>query len=473
MIEQNEFDVCVIGSGPGGYVAAIRASQLGLKVAIVEKEAVGGVCLNYGCIPTKALLHCADQYRNIKNAYQIGINVGSVSFDFSKIAKHAKDTVSKLTSGVKGLLRKNKITLFEASAKFIDKTTLSLAFQDSNKNSTIKAKYFIIATGSRARKIDSFNINENEICTYRGVMNLNELPGKVVIIGGGVIGVEFASFYNAFGSDVVIIESADRILQNEDKEISEKIHDTLTKDNINILTKCKVNEVKKENNCVKVILEQNSNKKEIITQKVIVSIGVQANIDNIGIENILVKLEAGYIKTDEYCKTNVDNIYAIGDVTSGPWLAHKASHEGIVAAEAIAFEMKKSNKNPHEIQKLNIASCIYCYPQIASIGLTEEKARELGYKIKIGRFSYFGNGKALATQDHSSFVKVIFDEKTQELLGVHIIGKQATEIISTFSVAKEAELVKDDFIRSIFPHPTISEMIHEAILDSDSRAIHN
>lgn len=469
------FDVCVLGAGPGGYVSAIRCAKNGLSVACIEKDNVGGVCLNWGCIPTKALLHCAELCNSIRECGEFGIDVEISNIDIKKMVEHSRNAVSKLTSGVETLFKKNKISLVKGYGVFKDKNTLEVKNNDGSIE-IIKAKYFIIATGASARKLDGYDIDEKSICTYRGAMIPDNKPDKVAIIGSGVIGIEFASFYNSIGSNVVILDRGNGILSFLDNDVQKQFTKNITKKGINIVSNVNVLSNKKVKNSnketVEIEYECKGEKTKIVVNKLILAVGVIPNISGFGLENLGVTLDKNVIKTDEFCKTNIDNIYAIGDCTYGPWLAHKASKEGILVADKISQLEGKTKNSPILIDKNNIPSCIYSFPQIACVGLTEQQCVEKDIKYKIGTFSGIGNGKSIATNENDNFIKIIIDDKTGELLGCHMIGKNATEIIHSVLVGKTAELLPDDFENVIFAHPTVSEMIPEAILDVYKKAIH-
>ena len=469
------FDVCVLGAGPGGYVSAIRCAKNGLSVACVEKDNVGGVCLNWGCIPTKALLHCAELCNSVKECSEFGIDADVKNIDIKKMVEHSRNSVKKLTGGVEMLFKKNKVSLFRGYGVFIDKNTLEVKKEDGNTE-IVKAKYFIIATGASARKLDEYDIDEKTICTYRGAMVPDEKPEKVAIIGSGVIGVEFASFYNSIGAEVVILDRGNGILSFLDNDIQKQFTKLIVKKGINVVSNSKVLSNKKIKNgnkeMVEIEYEQNGEKNKLVVDKLILAVGVVPNVGGFGLENIGVKLDKNVIKTDEFCRTNIDNVYAIGDCTYGPWLAHKASKEGILVADKIAQMEGKNTKSPVLIDKNNIPSCIYSFPQIACVGLTEQQCAEKGIKYRIGTFTGVGNGKSIATNEIDNFVKMILDEGTGEILGCHMIGKNATEIIHSVLVGKTAELLPDDLENVIFAHPTVSEMIPEAILDAYKQAIH-
>ncbi len=473
MTESKKFDLCVIGAGPGGYVAAIRASQLGLKVAIVEANHLGGICLNWGCIPTKALLKSSEINYLLNNKIgDFGFSVKDIKFDFKKIIERSREVSKKLSSGIAGLMKKNKIEVIDGFAKFEGSKKISVSKNDK-KITEIEADNFIIATGARARQINGLEADGEQIWTYREAMTPKELPKSILVVGSGAIGVEFASFYNNMGVDVTIIEMANRILPVEDEEISKIARKSFEKQGIKIITEAGLKEFKKSKKDVTAIVEIKGEKQEIKAEKIIMAVGVVANTDNIGLESTKIKLEKGTIVVDKYLQTAESNIFAIGDVVSAPWLAHKASHEGIIAAEKIAAKKGKyDDKKVHAMKKENIPGCTYSLPQIASIGLSEAKAKEQGLKIKVGRFPYMANGKAIASNETDGLIKVIFDDQTGELLGAHLIGAEATEMIQGFVIAKQAQLTEEDLMQTIFAHPTLSEMMHEAVLDAFDKVIH-
>ena len=465
------YNVCVIGGGPGGYVAAIRAAQLGLKVCLVEREHLGGICLNWGCIPTKALLKSAEVYKTIKEASSYGLSVDekAVKFNIADVVKRSRDVSQKLSSGIKGLMKKHKIEVVEGEAKFESSSQIDV------KGQKITADYFIIATGARARIIKDFEADGKLVLTYKEAMVQSELPKKLLVVGSGAIGIEFASFFNTFGSSVTVLEMQDRILPTEDAEICKLAEKSFKAQGLNILTSAGLVKFVKNSNSVSVTYKTSAG--EVKTEdfdKIIMATGVVPNSDALGLEKTKVKKdEKGIILTNKHLETEDAKILAIGDVTKGPWLAHKASHEGIIASEVIAAKLGKYDiKKVHPIHPLNIPGCIYTSPQIASVGLSEAKAKELGYDVKIGRFPYMANGKAIAIGKTDGLVKTIFDKKTGELLGAHLFGADVTEFISTFLIAKTMEGTELDFIQTIFPHPTLSEMIHESVLDSESRVVH-
>jgi dihydrolipoamide dehydrogenase len=456
-----QYDAVVIGGGPGGYVAAIRAAQLGKKVAVVEKENLGGICLNWGCIPTKALLKSAEVYHTIKNAKDFGIEVGSVKVDLKKIVQRSRDISKQLSSGIGFLMKKNKITIIEGVAKILAPTKIEVSGKE------ILADNIIIATGARPRIVDGIEPDGKLILTYKEAMVLTEMPKKILVVGSGAIGIEFASFYNTLGVDVTILEISDRILHVEDQEISVLARTSFEKQGIKINTNAKIISVKKNSSHVDVEFEVKGQKHADSYDFIISAVGVIGNIENIGLEKVSVETNKGFIVTNEYCQTGEPGVYAIGDVASPPWLAHKASHEGVICAEHIA-----GAKNIHPLNKNLIPGCTYATPQIASVGLTEDKAIAEGYQIKVGRFSYQANGKALAIGESEGLIKTIFDANTGELLGAHMIGAEVTEMIQGFVIAMNLETTEEELMQTVFAHPTMSEMMHESVLNAFNRALH-
>jgi len=473
MTEVKKFDLCVIGAGPGGYVAAIRASQLGMKVVIVEANHLGGICLNWGCIPTKALLKSSEINHLMNNKLgEFGFSADNIKFDFQKIIQRSRDVSKKLTGGISGLMKKNKIEVINGFAKFVTNKKISVS-TDNKEFCQVEATNFIIATGARARQIQGLEADGERIWTYREAMTPKSLPKSLLVVGSGAIGVEFASFYRNMGCEVTIVEIFDNILPVEDEEISKIAHKSFEKQGIKIITKANLKSFKKNKDHVVATIDISGKSQDLIVDNVIMAVGIVANIENIGLEKTKIKTEKGRILTDNFLETAEQGIYAIGDVAGSPWLAHKASHEGIVAAERIAGKAGKYDiKKVHPIKRDNIPGCTYSYPQIASVGYTEKKAKEMGLKIKIGRFPYMANGKAIASGETDGLIKVIFDEKTGELLGAHLIGAEVTEMIQGFVIAKQAELTEEDLMHTIFAHPTMSEMMHEAVLDAYQKVIH-
>jgi dihydrolipoamide dehydrogenase len=467
-----KFDLCVIGAGPGGYVSAIRASQLGLKVAIVEANHLGGICLNWGCIPTKALLRSSEINHLLHNLDQFGFSAENIKHDFAKIIERSRAVSKRLSSGVAGLMKKNKIEVFDGFAKFLDNKKITVS-KDSKEIEQIEASYFIVATGARARVIKGMEPDGENIWTYREAMTAKALPKSLIVVGSGAIGSEFASFYRNMGTEVTLVEMAENILPVEDEEISKLARKSFEKQGIKILTSASLKALKVGKGEVVASIEIAGKVEEIKAEKVIMAVGIVANVENLGLEKTKIKVDKGSIETNGYMETAEAHIFAIGDVAGAPWLAHKASHEGIISAEKIASKMGKYDaKKVHPIKKENIPGCTYSMPQIASLGLTEKKAKELGKKVKIGRFPYLANGKAIAMGETEGLIKVLFDEKTGELLGAHLIGAEVTEMIQGFVIAKQAELTEEDLMHTIFAHPTMSEMMHEAVLDAYGKVIH-
>jgi len=450
-----EFDVVVIGSGPGGYTTAIRSSQLGFKTAIVERDRLGGICLNWGCIPTKALLKNAEIMNNMKHIADFGITVENVKFDFEKIIARSRGVADLSEKGVRYLMKKNKIDVFEGSAYINKDKSITVNDKSGKEIEKIKSKYIIIATGARARPLGNLKFDEKKVLSSTGAMLLTELPKKMVIVGSGAIGVEFAYFYNAFGTEITIVEMMPTILPIEDKDISDVVAREFKKSGIKILTETKTESVEvKGKVTVKV---SGKNKEDLVADTVLIAIGVQGNIENMGLEDLGVTVEKNSIKVDKDYKTNVEGIYAIGDINGPPWLAHVASSEGINCVEKI--------KGIHipDIDYNNIPGCTYCQPQVASVGLTEKKAVEEGYTITVGKFPFSASGKSRAMGETVGLIKVIFDKKYDELIGAHIVGVEATELISEFVLAKSLEATHEQILKTVHAHPTLSEANMEAV----------
>jgi dihydrolipoamide dehydrogenase len=459
------YDLIVLGSGPGGYVAAIRAAQLGLKTAIVERENLGGICLNWGCIPTKALLRSAEIYHYMKHADAYGLKAAQISADIDAVVKRSRGVAKQLSQGISHLMKKNKIAVHMGDGKLLAANKLSVT--KDGKTEELTAKNIIIATGARARDLPFAPADGKRIWTYRHAMVPPEMPKKLLVIGSGAIGIEFASFYNDMGAEVTVVEMMDRIVPVEDADVSIFLEKSLKKQGMTIMTGAGVQSLKATSTGVSAEIKDKDGK--IIKgdySHCIVAIGILPNTENIGLESLGVKSTKGHIDTDGLCRTNVPGLWAIGDVTAPPWLAHKASHEGVIAAEAIA------GQHPHPMDPKNIPGCTYCHPQVASVGLTEAKAKEAGYELKVGNFPFIGNGKAIALGEAEGFIKTIFDAKTGELLGAHMVGAEVTELIQGYTVGKTAELVEADFMHTVFPHPTLSEMMHESVLGAYGRALH-
>jgi dihydrolipoamide dehydrogenase len=464
-MEKKSFDIIIIGGGPGGYVAAIRAAQLGLKTAVVEGNHLGGICLNWGCIPTKALLRSAEILRNVKHAAEFGINVKGYDVDVNKVVKRSRDVAAKLSGGIGHLMKKNKIEVFDGFGKLNGKGKVKVE-KNGEKIADLDAKHIILATGARARSLPGLESDGKQIVTYKEAMIPEDAPKSLLVVGSGAIGIEFASFYNELGVDVTVVELAERVLPVEDAEISKIAQKSFETQGIKIKTSTTVKDAKKSANGIEVMLDTKGEQTKLKVDRIITAVGIVPNTENIGLEGTKVKLDRGHIITDEYCQTDEPGVYAIGDVAGAPWLAHKASHEGIICVEKIA------GQHPHTIDKNNIPGCTYCHPQVASVGLTEVKAKEQGYDIKVGRFPFIGNGKAIALGETEGLIKTIFDNKTGELLGAHLIGAEVTEVINGFLIGKTMEATEADFMHTIFPHPTLSEMMHESVLDAFGKVVH-
>jgi dihydrolipoamide dehydrogenase len=464
------YDVIVLGSGPGGYVAAIRCAQLGLKTAIVERENLGGICLNWGCIPTKAMLRSAEIYHYMQNAGDYGLVAKGIEADLSAIVKRSRGVAKQLNQGIGHLMKKNKITVHMGEGRVTGATSLTVTNDKGEEELT--AKHLIIATGARARDLPFAPADGKRVWTYRHAMTPNELPEKLLVIGSGAIGIEFASFYNDLGSEVTVVEMLDRIVPVEDADVSTFLEKSLKKQGITILTGAGVEDVKVSDTGITATIKDKAGK--VATSEfthVIVAIGIVANTENVGIDD-LVQMERGFIQIDPFGRTRTKGLWAIGDCTPGPWLAHKASHEGVTCAEAIAQELGNKEAHPHPLDRAAIPGCTYCHPQVASVGLTESKAKEAGHEIRVGNFPFIGNGKAIALGEAEGFIKTVFDAKTGELLGAHMVGAEVTELIQGYTVGKVLETTEAELMQTIFPHPTLSEMMHESVLDAYGRALH-
>ncbi|MFN5589173.1 MAG: dihydrolipoyl dehydrogenase [Holosporales bacterium] len=464
MSTQN-FDLVILGAGPGGYVAAIRAAQLGLKTAVVEREHLGGICLNWGCIPTKALLRASEINHLLHSLGDYGFAADNIRFDFTKVIARSRGVASQLSGGIKHLLKKNKVTVLDGSGALLGNGGVRVTAKDG-KHEDVAAKNIIIATGARARVLPGLEPDGEFVWTYKEAMTPKTLPKTLLVVGSGAIGSEFASFYQNMGSAVTLVEVQDRVLPVEDSEISAFVHKAFEKQGMKVLIKAGVKSIKKSNGHLTVTIEQNGKTTEQMFDKAIMAVGIVGNVENLGLEKTKVKVEKGQIVTDATGKTAEPGVYAIGDVAGAPWLAHKASHEAIICVEAIA------GKHPHPMNKNQIPGCTYCRPQVASIGLTEEKAKAAGHAVKVGKFPFMGNGKAIALGEAEGFVKTVFDAKTGELLGAHMVGAEVTEMIQGYAIAMSGELTEGELMHTVFPHPTLSEMMHESVLDAYGRVIH-
>jgi dihydrolipoamide dehydrogenase len=467
----NSYDVIVLGSGPGGYVAAIRCAQLGLKTAIVERENLGGICLNWGCIPTKALLRSAEILHYAQHAKDYGLKIaGAIEADLEAVVKRSRGVAKQLNQGVTHLMKKNKITVHMGEGTLTGPTSLTVKGEKGEEKLT--AKHVIVATGARARDLPFAPADGKKIWTYRTAMTPPEMPKKLLVIGSGAIGIEFASFYNDMGCDVTVVEMLDRIVPVEDKDVSMFLEKALAKQGMTIMTGAGVEELKATGKGVSAKIKAKDGKAAAQEfTHCIVAIGIQPNTENIGLEK-LVEMDRGFIQIDPYGRTKSKGLWAIGDCTPGPWLAHKASHEGVTTAEAIAQELGNKDVHPHPLNRDAIPGCTYCHPQIASVGLTEAKAKEAGYEVKVGMFPFIGNGKAIALGEAEGFTKTVFDAKTGELLGAHMVGAEVTEMIQGYVVGKTLETTEAELMQAVFPHPTISESMHESVLAAYGRALH-
>jgi dihydrolipoamide dehydrogenase len=465
MAETN-FDLIVLGGGPGGYVAAIRAAQLGMKTAVVEREHLGGICLNWGCIPTKALLRTSEINHLLHHLPDFGFAPVESHFDLDKVVKRSRAVAKQLSQGVAHLLRKNKVTVFDGDGKLAGKQTLAVT-KDGKPVATLKAPHIILATGARARQIPGIEADGKLIWSYRHAMVPAAFPKSLLVIGSGAIGIEFASFYLNMGADVTVVEVLPRILPVEDEEISAFARKAFEKQGMKIITGASVKAAKKNADSVTVTVEAGGKSQDITVERVISAVGIVGNVEGIGIEGTGVKVDRTHVVVDEYSRTGEPGVYAIGDLTGPPWLAHKASHEGVICVEKIA-----GVNDVHPMDVGNIPGCTYCRPQVASVGLTEAKAKELGHEVKVGRFPFIGNGKAIAMGEPEGMVKTVFDAKTGELLGAHMIGAEVTELIQGYTIARTLETTETDLMHTVFPHPTVSETMHEAVLDAYGRVIH-
>ncbi|MCW1917547.1 dihydrolipoyl dehydrogenase [Rhodobacter sp. KR11] len=459
------FDVVVIGAGPGGYVAAIRAAQLGQKVAIIERENLGGICLNWGCIPTKALLRSAEVFHLMHRAKEFGLKVEGASFDLDAVVARSRGVAKQLSGGIGHLMKKNKVTVFMGDATLPKAGVVHVTSAKGVEELTAPA--IILATGARARELPGLEADGDLVWTYRHALQPKRMPKRLLVIGSGAIGIEFASFFNTLGADVTVCEVMDRVLPVEDAEVSAFAKKAFVKQGMKILEKTTVKKLdRKPGVGVTAHLEDAKGTVTADFDTVISAVGIVGNIENLGLEVLGVKIDRTHVVTDEYCRTGVPGLYAIGDIAGAPWLAHKASHEGVMVAELIA------GGHPHPIKPGSIAGCTYCHPQVASVGMTEAKAKEAGFDIKVGRFPFIGNGKAIALGEQEGFIKTIFDAKTGELLGAHMIGAEVTELIQGYVIGRALETTEEDLMNTVFPHPTLSEMMHEAVLDAYGRALH-
>ncbi|HYZ32734.1 MAG TPA: dihydrolipoyl dehydrogenase [Crenalkalicoccus sp.] len=465
MAEQR-FDLIIVGGGPGGYVAAVRAAQLGMKTAVVERENLGGICLNWGCIPTKALLRTSEINHLLHTLDAYGFAADNPRFDFQKVVKRSRAVAKQLSDGVKFLMRKNKVTVFDGQGRLAGKGRLSVS-KDGAAVAELAAPHIILATGARARVLPGLEPDGELIWTYREAMVPQALPKRLVVVGSGAIGAEFASFYLNMGAEVTLIEVLDRILPVEDAEISAFVRKSFEKQGMKVLTDAKVQGVRRNGEGLTAVVETGGKVQEIAADRLISAIGIVGNVEDLGLEGTGVKVERTHIVIDPYCRTGEPGVYAIGDVCGPPWLAHKASHEGVLCVESIA-----GLNDVHPLDVTNVPGCTYCRPQVASVGLTEAAAKAAGHQVRVGRFPFIGNGKAIAMGEPEGMVKTVFDADTGALLGAHMVGAEVTEMIQGYTIARTLETTEAELIETIFPHPTISETMHEAVLDAYGRVIH-
>ena len=461
---ENAYDVIVIGAGPGGYVAAIRAAQLGLKTIVVEREHMGGICLNWGCIPTKAMLRSSEVYHLMQRAKEFGLSAQGIDYDLDAVVARSRAIAKQLNGGVSHLLKKNKVTALMGAATLTAPGQVSV--KTAKGEESLSAKHIIIATGARARELPGLEGDGDLVWTYKTALTPPRMPKKLLVIGSGAIGIEFANFYNTLGVDTTVVEVMDRVMPVEDAEISAFAQNAFEKQGMKIRTKTMVKQIDRGQGSVTAHIEQNGKVTTEVFDTVISAVGIVGNVENLGLEALGVDVDRTHIKTDAYCRTAVAGVYAIGDVAGAPWLAHKASHEGVMVAEMIA------GGTPHPVKPESIAGCTYCTPQVASVGYTEAQAKEAGHEVRVGRFPFIGNGKAIALGESEGMVKTVFDAKTGELLGAHMIGAEVTELIQGYVVGRQLETTEEDLMQTVFPHPTLSEMMHESVLDAWDRAIH-
>jgi len=457
-----EFDLIVVGGGPGGYVAAIRGAQLGMKTAVIEREHLGGICLNWGCIPTKALLRSSEVWHILQNLKDYGLKADNLEFDLQAIVERSRGVAKQLSGGIAHLLKKNKIEVVMGEAKLAGNGQVEVAGVG-----TLSGKHIILAVGARPRSLPGLEADGDRVWTYREAMVPKEIPKSLLVVGSGAIGIEFASFYNDLGASVTVVEVMDRILPVEDEEISLMALKAFEKQGIKVLTGAKVADLKRKKDRVTASVEVDGKLETIDADRVIMAVGIVGNTEGIGLETTKVKVDRGHIVINEWCETDEPGVYAIGDVAGAPWLAHKASHEGVICVEKIA-----GVEGVHPLNKSLIPGCTYSRPQIASVGMTERAAKEAGYDVKVGKFPFLGNGKAIALGEPEGMVKTLFDVKTGELLGAHMIGAEVTELIQGYVVARTLETTEAELMHTVFPHPTLSEMMHESVLDAYGRAIH-
>ena len=458
------FDLIVIGAGPGGYVAAIRAAQLGMNVVVVERENLGGICLNWGCIPTKAMLRSSEVFHLMHRAKEFGLSVEKVSYDLDAVVKRSRGVAKQMEGGVKHLLKKNKVTVIMGEATIPAKGKVTVKTETGTEELT--AKNIVLATGARARNLPGLEADGDRVWSYRHALVPPHMPKKLLVIGSGAIGIEFASFYNTLGAETTVVEVMDRVLPVEDAEISAFAKKQFVKQGMVIMEKATVKQLDRAKDKVTAHIETGGKVETREFDTVISAVGIVGNTEGLGLEALGVTIDRTHVVTDEYCRTGVEGLYAIGDIAGAPWLAHKASHEGVMVADLIA------GKHAHPVKPESIAGCTYCHPQVASVGYTEAKAKELGYTVKVGKFPFIGNGKAVALGEPEGLIKTVFDAKTGELLGAHMVGAEVTELIQGYGIARTLETTEAELMHTVFAHPTLSEMMHESVLDAYGRAIH-
>ncbi len=464
---ETSFDVVVIGGGPGGYVAAIRAAQLGLKAAVVESKHLGGICLNWGCIPTKALLRSADIFHSMQHAKEFGLSADNIRFDLAAVVKRSRGIAGQLSAGVKHLLKKNKVAVFDGTGKLAGRGKVSVT-KDGKPVANLQGKHIILATGARASVLPGLEPDGKLVWTYKEALVPKSMPKSLLVIGSGAIGIEFASFYRTLGAEVTVVEVLPRVLPVEDEDVSAFARKAFEKEGIKIHTSAMVKALKKGADSVTATIAPKDGKPfEVTVDRVISAVGITGNVENLGLEGTKIVVDRSHVVTDQWCATGEPGVYAIGDLTGPPWLAHKASHEGVICVEKIA-----GVADVHPLDTTRIPGCTYCRPQVASVGYTEAAAKEKGHDVKVGRFPFIGNGKAIALGEVEGFVKTVFDAKTGELLGAHMVGAEVTELIQGYNIAKTLESTEAELMHTVFPHPTLSEMMHESVLDAFDRAIH-
>ncbi|MEL6408829.1 MAG: dihydrolipoyl dehydrogenase [Pseudomonadota bacterium] len=463
MADKN-FDLIVIGAGPGGYVAAIRAAQLGLNACVVEREHMGGICLNWGCIPTKAMLRSAEVFHLMHRAKEFGLSADGIGYDLDAVVKRSRSVSKQLNSGVGHLLKKNKVTAIMGEASLAAKGKVLVKTEKGTE--TLTAKNIILATGARARQLPGLEADGDLVWTYKDALEPPRMPKKLLVIGSGAIGIEFASFYNTLGADTTVVEVMDQILPVEDPEIAAFAKKSFEKQGMKIMEKAMVKQLDRGKGIVTAHIEAGGKVEKHEFDTVISAVGIVGNTEGLGLEALGVKVEKTHVVVDAFCRTGIEGLFAIGDLAGAPWLAHKASHEGVMVAELIA------GGHPHAVDLESIAGCTYCHPQVASVGITEAKAKEKGIEVKIGRFPFIGNGKAIALGEAEGMIKTVFDAKTGELLGAHMVGAEVTELIQGYVVGRQLETTEQDLMQTVFPHPTLSEMMHESVLDAYGQAVH-